>query len=125
MFVDSLQEYIPFFLYGAVRALVIFIISLGVVYIFGRQLELVNSNRGKNLISILVAFPLAYWSILIYDLELLVHPWEVYWRTLVYGAGSSILFVLLGWRLFDRVDYLLDKKVAPDKGDPEDGDRKN
>jgi len=115
MFTDALQEYIPFFLYGAVRSLVIFTISLGVVYIFGRQLELVNSDRGKNLLSILVAFPLSYWSILIYDMGVIVHPLEVYWRTLVYGTGSSILFVLLGWRLFDRVDHLLDKKIAPDE----------
>lgn len=124
MFVDSIQEYIPFFLYGAVRAVVIFIISLGTVYILGRQLELVNSNRGRNLISILVAFPLSYWSILIYDMNILVHPWEIYWRTLAYGSGSSILFVLLGWRLFERVDHLLDKKVAPDE-EENNGKRKN
>lgn len=115
MFAKAFQEYIPLLLYGVVRSFIIYLIAQGVVYIFGRMLEIINSNRGRNALALIVIFPLSYWSIFIYDSEILVHPWEIYWRTLVYASGASILFVLLGWRLYDRVDNLLDKKIAPDE----------
>lgn len=115
MFQDALQEYIPLLLYGTVRSFVIFLMALGFVYMSGRMLEIVKKDRSRNFLALLVIFPLSYWSILIYDMDILVHPWEMYWRTLAYASGSSILFVLIGWKLFDRVDHLLDRKIAPDK----------
>lgn len=113
---EALAEYLPMILDSVLRSAVIFVVSLGIVYMFGRMLEIVNSNRGRNLIAILVAYPLAYWSIIIYDMQELIHPMEIYWRTLVYGSMSCIFFVLIGWRLFDRADKFLDKKFAPDDG---------
>jgi len=71
----------------------------------------------------MVAFPLAYWSVIMFDLLILVHPLEIYWRMLIYATGSSIFFVLIGWKLFDRIDHLLDKKIAPDE--TEEGKKSN
>lgn len=115
MFQEALQNYLPLLLYAGIRSFVIFVVALGFVYMSGRMLKIVNSDRGRNILALIVIFPLSYWSILIYDMDILVHPWEIYWRVLVYASGSAVLFVLLGWRLFDRVDHLLDKKIAPDE----------
>jgi Kef-type K+ transport system membrane component KefB len=115
MIVEAFQDYIPIIASGVVRAAIVFISTLGVVYMLGRGLELVNSNRGRNLIAILVSFGLSYWSIHIYEMGSLVNEWEIYWCTLVYASGSYLLFVLLGWRLYDRFDNFLDDKFYPDE----------
>lgn len=108
---DHIQELL---LTGLFRAFVIFISQLGVVYIFGRMLEICNSDRMRNGIAIVTGFPVSYWLVHMYDLNKLVHPLEIYWRTFIYGAAACILFVLIGWKLFDRVDHLLDAKFAKD-----------
>lgn len=102
------------FIEGFIRSVVIFLSMLGVVYIFGRMLELVKTNRGRNAIAIITSFPISYWTVIMYDINRLQHPLEIWWRTFIYAIGACILFVLVGWKLFDRVDNLLDKKVAPD-----------
>lgn len=103
------------FIEGFMRSVIIFLCMLGVVYIFGRMLALVNSNRGRNLVAIITSFPVSYWTVIMYDLNSLQHPLEMWWRVFVYALGGCILFVLVGWKLFDRVDNLLDKQIANDK----------
>lgn len=114
---QALLEYLPILIHTSMRSLVIFIAALGIVYIVGRMLEIVNSDRGRNAVALLVIFPLSYWSVIMYDLDIIVHPLEVYWRTLVYGSSACVLFVLIGWKLFSRIDNLLDNKIAPDDDD--------
>lgn len=91
---EAFREYLPILAHAAIRSFVIYVIAQGVVYITGRMLEFVHSNRGRNASALLVIFPLSYFSILIYDQHLLVHPWEIYWRVLVYSPGSAIIFCL-------------------------------
>jgi len=117
MFYSFFAEYIPLLSYAFIRSFVIFIIALGIVYILGRMLEIVNSDRGRNAVAIIVIFVCSYWSILIYDMDIVINELEIYWRTLTYATGSCILFVLIGWKLFDRIDNLLDKKIAPDENE--------
>jgi len=121
LFLEGIANEIPLIIYVLIRSFVIFIMSLGTVYIFGRMLDLINSNRGRNFIALVTSFALSYFSILVYDGDILVNEYEIYWRTVLYATSSIILYVLLGWRLFDRVDNLLDKKVAPDNGPPKEG----
>ena len=58
---------------------------------------------------------LSYWSIIIYDMEILVNSLEKYWRVLVYTSISSIFYVLLGFDLYDRVNTFIDKKFVKTK----------
>lgn len=116
MIIEWFQDYIPLLVHGTIRSLVIFIATTGIVYMLGRGLELVHSNRGRNFIAILSSFGLSYWSILIYDTGFIL-PGEIYWRTLLYASGAYILFVLISWKLYDRWDNLLDKRFSPDEKD--------
>lgn len=121
---NAIIDDIPLIFYVFLRAFVIFVMSLGTVYIFGRMLDLVNSDKGRNAIALLVSLVLSYISILIYDTKIIVHAWEIYWRTFLYSTSSIILYVLIGWRLFDRVDNFLDKRFAPDNGPPKNKTKK-
>lgn len=115
---NAIADDIPLMFYVVLRAFVIFIMVLGTVYVFGRMLELANTDRSRNLIAFLTALVLSYMSIMIYDTEIILNDWEVYWRTLLYTMSSIIFYVLIGWRLYDRVDNFLDNKFAPDNGPP-------
>jgi hypothetical protein len=114
MVIEWFQDYIPMFVHGAVRVLVVFIATTGIVYMVGRGLELLNSNRSRNFVAIITSFGLSYWSVLIYDTGFM-QPNEIYWRTLLYASGTYILFVLVTWKLYDRWDNFLDKRFAPDE----------
>ncbi len=84
----------------------VFIITLSVVYIPGRLLSLTSSSRVKSmlaLISITTFSPLFYLNVI---------PMKIQHLLLVTGIGI-IFYTLVGMRLFDRIDYLLSKKVGP------------
>lgn len=111
------QMYIPIIAHTLLRGLTIFVISLGFVYIAGRMLELIMSNKGRNSLALFVMIPASYISVAVYDTDILVHPYEIYWRTVLYVCISAIFFVTIGWRLFDRVDNFLDNKFSSDRGE--------
>jgi len=115
MFLDAFQEYIPFLVDGLIRSFILFVFSLGIVYIFGRMLSLVNSYFGRNFLAIITAFPASYLLVKTYDVDNLISPLELYWKTIIYAVVACMFFVLIGWKLFDRVDHFLDKKFAPDE----------
>lgn len=117
---NAIIDDIPLIFYVVLRAFVIFVMVLGTVYVFGRMLELANTDKSRNSIALLTALVLSYVSIIIYDTEIIINDWEVYWRTLLYTMSSILLYVLIGWRLFDRVDNFLDKKFAPDEIEKEE-----
>lgn len=88
---------------------------LGVVYIFGRMLELCGGDRARNAIAITTSFGVSFWLAWIYD----AHLWgtqEFWWTVVIHGLAACILFVLIGWRLFSRVDRFFDRKFAEDIG---------
>ena len=39
---------------------------------------------------------------------------RIIWETTIYSFIGSILYVLVGWKLYNRVDNLLDRKVGSD-----------
>jgi len=88
-----------------------FIISLGVVYLFGRMLDIVKKDRHRNGLAILSMLgTYAFYFKRINSDGDLVHK---AWFTIIYTAISIILYVLIGFKLYDRFGGLLDK-VAPD-----------
>jgi hypothetical protein len=109
---EFFADYIPLVTYAIVRGLVIFVIALGSVYIVGRMFNVARTYRVKNFVALVVMVGTSYWSVLMYDMEIIVHPLEVYWRTLVYVAVASVLYVLAGFDLYDRFNNWSDKKFG-------------
>ncbi|MCA1807135.1 MAG: hypothetical protein LC687_04710 [Actinobacteria bacterium] len=71
--------------------------------------------RTKNFIALLAMIGLSYWSTILFDASELSQPGEVYWTTLLYVAAGSILYVLIGFDLYDRFNSWSDKKFGPPK----------
>lgn len=112
MIQELFSDYFPLISHSLVRALVVFITTLGFVYVLGRMLGILNTPRAKNAFALIIMISLSYWSVLIYDTQILVHELEIYWRTLVYTSIASIFYVLFGFDLYDRVNAFIDKKFV-------------
>ena len=114
---DFLAEYKDFlFLLGLhflISGVYIYIPTQAIVYIFGRMLEIFNSNRSRNIIALIVTilFSIGY---LYYKKEYQT-AYEYIWAFFHWFSISILLYVLLGFRLFSRIDTLLDKKLAKGK----------
>lgn len=115
MWWELLSDEILFIARHLLRVLTISFGSIGFVYIFHRQLEINMGYKATNILSIISAIGLSYFSIIIYDMDRLVSPLELYWRVIIYTLLSSIIFVTVGWNLYDRVDNFLDEKFAPNE----------
>ena len=120
MFLDNLVVYIPQIVNVIVRGFLIFLISLGMVYIVGRMLNIVTSIRGKNLVALFIMVGLSYWSVWLFDWETLTHPHEAYWLSLLYITSGSVLYVLIGFDLYVRFNAWCDKKFGPAEGETKD-----
>lgn len=95
------------------RIIVICFGTLGTVYIAGRLLEILKSDRSKNTFAVFCLFGLSY--AIVYTKHPNLSLSDVLWDTFIYGALSAIPYVILGWRLFSRTDSFLDRKGWKDK----------
>lgn len=89
----------------------VFLISLGSVYLFGRMFNVVKSNTRKNVLAFIV-MTLCY-VFYFYFLSSL-NIYDRIWFGLIYLALSIIFYTLIGFKLYTRVDNFLDKKLASD-----------
>jgi hypothetical protein len=96
----------------ALGVLTVFLMSLGTVYIFGRLLEIVKYWRTKNIIALISSGTYSYFFVKTF--REFINEQFIFVVTL-YSLSSVILYVLVGFRLYDRVDKLLDKKIGKDK----------
>ena len=104
------------------RLVIIVFGSLGVVYMVGRLLFPKLKDRSKNLIAFFSLFIISFSVTLIYDYNTLIENQQNRMLVLkflldagLYTAGACVLYVTVGWRLYDRVDRFLDKKFGKDK----------
>lgn len=122
--IELLIEYKPLILQFfdiIVRLFAVPLVTLGIVYIFGRMLEILRFDRPKNILAILSIYMLQF----LYELFAvnLHKPAEVFFKTLIekgwsiflYGSVSIVIYVTLCWRLYNRVDKFLDKKIGSDE----------
>lgn len=98
-------------------AVLIFLPTLGAVYLLGRMLGIARTPRMKNSIAFLAMTILTIWRDYLINGKftftvdsLLIRLWEV---VVIIGC-VIILYVLVGFRLFSRIDKLMDKKVGED-----------
>lgn len=106
-------DYIPFFVDTIVKGYSAFLVSLAVVFVVGRMLNLVNSYRVKNLIALIVAFSVAHWITFIDGTD--VDMSDFYWRVVFTTSVAVVLYVLIGFDLFDRFNSWCDKKFGSTK----------
>lgn len=91
--------------------LTVFVITIGMVYIFGRMLEILKNYRTKNFFALFTMIALYMFYFFRYNHTLPIN--EMIWTFFVYISISALLYVLIGFKLYNRVDTLLDR-VVPD-----------
>ena len=115
IFQQAIVDYVPVATHAIMRGLVIFIIALGIVYVLGRMLGLAENYRTKNAVALIAVIALSYWSVHIYDMGLISHSHEIYWRTLSYISLATIFYVLAGFDLYDRFNTWCDNRFGKPK----------
>jgi len=94
---------------GVLRVLSSFIMAMFFVYLGGRSLNVLKSDRSRNIIALLI---IIINSVIVSYLYFNIRN---YYETLIIIAISYIVYVLLGFKLYDRMDSFLDKTIGEDK----------
>lgn len=83
------------------------------VYIWGRMLGYANTDRSRNSVALLstVLFTIGYMISLKTHYTIFLYVWNF----MNWFSMAILIYVLLGFRLFARVDSFLDVKFAKDK----------
>jgi hypothetical protein len=89
--------------------IIIFIIVMAVIYSIGRMLMLTNSDRIKNLIALVIIISSNYYFLSLNSINSIII------NTIIHSSIGILLYVLIGFRLFDRVDDFLDTHFGKDK----------
>jgi len=108
-----LEPIIPTFQQFAVALLsdiVIFMVVMAIIYTIGQMLELTTSDRIKNSIALLTIIGLNYFQNYKNELSYAI------FNIVIHSSIGVLLYVLIGFRLFDRVDDFLDKHFGKDRG---------
>jgi len=95
----------------------IFIPTQAMVYIFGRMLGILKTDRTKNTLALITSmtFSGAYVHLNIpYDTTIQFVWFWVHWL-----SWGILWYVLIGFKLANRMDHLLDKKFADDEDEVE------
>lgn len=103
--------------------------GLGFVYIFGRILGIEKTDRAKNITALIIMMITTMLVIALkYGID--YKNWEVQrilWIILEFIGFLSfgaIVYVLIGWKLYSRMDSYLDKKFGEDKEEKKSAVRK-
>lgn len=91
----------------------VFLVSLGNVYIFGRMLGLLKKPHPKNLLAIITMVSCYFFYFWIYKPEYSIN--ERIWLSIIYIAITSIFYTIIGFKFHERADAWLDRKIASDK----------
>jgi len=114
-FDSILAEYTPVILR---EALVIFS-TLGIVYFTGRLLFPKMKERGKNIVAAGALLFTSFLFTLVYDyaadITTMVDFYFYVTDSFVYSAIGAVFYVVIGWRFYNRMDNLLDSKLASDR----------
>jgi hypothetical protein len=92
------------------RVSAVFITGLSMVYILGRMFDIVKSYRGRNIIAFIVMIAMSFITSYLY-----FKNGNIIYESLIVLFISVILYVLIGFKLYDRIDSFLDKNVGEDK----------
>ncbi len=90
----------------------IYVPAQAVVYVFGRMLGIFNGNTLRNLLALISIFVLSYFYIYLNFPSL--GNIELLYEVIQWSSMAIIFYVLLGFKLADRMDHFLDKRFADD-----------
>lgn len=98
------------------RLLIIPFMSLGLVYTAGRLLSILKTDQSKNVLAFFSMIGIAYITgiPITKDFELFYIVWDVS----VYTLLSTIIYINVCWKLYNRLDVLFDKKIGKDNFKP-------
>lgn len=94
--------------------------ALGVVYIISRMLFVELNPKQKNIIAIISMAAVSFGLLTYLDPEIFDHVLDkteiirFILRWVFYFLGSSVVYVLFMFRMYSRVDHLLDKEISGD-----------
>ena len=94
--------------------------ALGIVSIFGRLLELTNTDHSKNILAFISMLFLSY----AYQKQFTSIDFNVIWDTIELTTISAIFYVAVCWRFYSRIDHLLDRWFGEDSFKPTKPKRK-
>ena len=93
------------------RLFVIPFMSLGLVYILGRMIPIFKTDNSKNILALTSMIFISWFTGANFAEELEYVIWDIS----LYTTLSSIIYVTICWKLYDRIDSFLDKKMGENK----------
>ena len=91
----------------------IYIPTQAIVYLAGRMLGILKTDLTKNLLAFVATIGFSYLYI---KMNLVpTDIWVLLYMMIHWVSLGIFFYVLLGFQLFNRIDNLLDKKVASDE----------
>lgn len=94
----------------------IYIPAQAFVYLSGRMLGAFNSHLTRNLIAFASIVGMSFFYIYMNFQN--IPTIEIIYECIQYSSIGILYYTLLGFHLYDRIDHLLDKKIAPDEQNP-------
>lgn len=98
-------------------AFTIFIPVLATVYLFGKMLGIARTPRIKNTIAFISVILFSMYNDFLNNGLNTINILNRVWNLIIVISFVIILYVLIGFRLFSRVDSFLDNKLGNDKID--------
>lgn len=90
----------------------IYIPTQAIVYLSGRMFGILNSYRARNSLAFISILVFSYWYVVrTIPTESIM---DLLWFCIQYASMSVIWYVIVGFKLFIRLDNLQDKKIASD-----------
>lgn len=128
LFSKQLGQYAGFIVESVVTGISVFVAGLAFVYALGRLLEIVLTDRGKNLTAIFTMALFATYLVFLYDIDEFQFRestvrWymEFGWRVAISTFVGIVIYTIFGMRLFSRMDAFLDRRFGKDKFIPDEG----
>lgn len=100
-------------------SIAVFIPTMAVVYLFGKMLGIVRTPRIKNFIAFISDLLFSFFYDFCINGKWTCVDYKRIWSLVLIIGFVILIYVLVGFRLFTRVDSLLDKKIGEDNIDPD------
>jgi len=107
-FINLFLPYVKQFIPNLINDILIFVVTMAFVYSIGRLFMLTNSDRIKNSLAFLAMLGCNYFLYKPITVETVV-------PVVIHMSICVLLYVLIGFKLYDRVDNFLDKHFGKDR----------
>ena len=88
-----------------------FVVSLGMVYLFGRMLNILKTDIAKNATAFISMMAVYIYYFFKYDTR--YELTERIWYMIIYTSVSVIFYVLIGFKLYPLIESKFDRLSKP------------